>query len=138
MTIPDTAPLIAILNTSEEITRLLADVFQGEGFRTEVAYVLDIKRGEVDITDFLERHRPAVVVYDIAIPYDENWDVLQRIQQSEAGRRCRYVLTTTNKHALERIVGPTPAHEIVGKPYDLDELIDAVRRALGGGEGTTF
>jgi hypothetical protein len=40
------------------------------------------------------------------------------------------VLTTTNKRALHDIIGATEALEIIGKPYDLDELAMAVKRVL--------
>jgi hypothetical protein len=43
------------------------------------------------------------------------------------------VLTTTNKRALDALVGRTPAQELVGKPFDLDALVQAVRRALPTG-----
>jgi hypothetical protein len=40
------------------------------------------------------------------------------------------VITTTNKPALESLVGENDALEIIGKPYDLARVIDAVRAAL--------
>jgi hypothetical protein len=40
------------------------------------------------------------------------------------------VLTTTNERALSECIGSTDALEIVGKPYDLDQLLTAVKRAL--------
>jgi hypothetical protein len=40
------------------------------------------------------------------------------------------VLTTVNKAALDLLVGPTPAFELVGRPYDLDHILQAVHRAL--------
>ena len=52
------------------------------------------------------------------------------------GQTCRFVLTTTNKAVLERLVSPTPAHELVSKSYDLDALVAAVRRALEALSGT--
>ena len=40
-------------------------------------------------------------------------------------------MTTTHKVNLERLVGPTEAIEIIGKPYDLEEVVAAVKRARG-------
>lgn len=128
-------PTVAIINTSEEITALLTAVFQMEGFRTVAAYVPDMKRGETDLTGFLREYQPAAVIFDIALPYEENWAYFQSIQQSESGRAAPFILTTTNKRALEGLVGPTPAHEVIGKPYDLEQLVEAVRRAIGRPEG---
>lgn len=122
--------VVAIVNTSEELSAMLAAVFRMEGFRTVVAYIPDLKRGQPSIEAFLAQNRPHVVVWDIAIPYEENWAFFQTVSQSEIGQRYRFVLTTTNKAALERLVGETPAHELVGKPFDIDEIVAAVRRAV--------
>jgi hypothetical protein len=45
-------------------------------------------------------------------------------------RGRQLVVTTTNKRALE-LVGETGAIEIIGKPYDLDHVVDAVKKAAG-------
>lgn len=127
---PEIVPVVAVINTSEEISALLTVVLQMEGFRVVTAYVPDVKRGDVNLGDFLAEHRPRAVIWDIAIPYEANWGFFQAVAASEAGQTCRFVLTTTNKEALESLVGPTPAHELIGKPYDLDEVIRAVREAL--------
>jgi DNA-binding response OmpR family regulator len=123
-------PVVALVDTSEEITGLLTAVFQTEGFATVPAFTLDIKRGQQDFADLVQAHQPDVVIWDIAIPYEENWAFFLQVQASPVGQVCRFVLTTTNKAALEGLVGETPAHDIIGKPYDLDEMVQAVRRLL--------
>ncbi len=123
-------PLVAVVNTSEEIAELIQLVLQQEGIRTIVAYSTDFKRGRQDLGAFLRQYDPPVVVWDIAIPYAENWDFFQRVRESEVGQGRTFVLTTTNKRALDALVGPTPTHELIGKPFDLDDLVAAVRGVL--------
>ena len=72
-----------------------------------------------------------MLVWDLAIPYAENWALLERVRRSDGARDRAFVLTTFNKDALESIVGETPAIELVGAPADLAAIVAAVRRALG-------
>jgi DNA-binding NtrC family response regulator len=123
-------PTVAVINASEEIAEMLSMVLQHAGIPTVMAYPLDFKRGRQDLAIFLTNYDPPVVVFDIAIPYAENWAFFERVRDSAAGRGRTFIVTTTNKRALEEIVGGTGAHEIIGKPYDLDAIVDAVRRAL--------
>ena len=61
---------------------------------------------------------------------EENWTFLKLLLETEAMRGRRLVVTTTNKTALERFVGPTDAIEIFGKPYDLDLVRRTVRSSV--------
>ena len=123
-------PLLGIVNTSEEICNLLADVFTEAGYQVLSTLTVDVKRGRPDFQQFVRARTPVAVIYDIAIPYEENWRYFQELQASDAGRNIRFVLTCINKRALESLVGPTPTLEIIGKPYDLEQLLAAVRQAV--------
>jgi hypothetical protein len=57
-------------------------------------------------------HRPAVIVYDVAPPYKENWNVLQLLCEIPQVADIPMVLTAVNKTALESVVGKTDAFEI--------------------------
>jgi DNA-binding response OmpR family regulator len=126
----ETPPRVAVVNTSEEVANLLQAVLQMEGYSTARAFTLDFKTATADLNEWLADFEPKVVVWDIAIPYEENWEFFCRVSASDAAAGITFVVTTTNKQALDSLVGPTPTFEIIGKPFDLQAVIDAVRRAL--------
>lgn len=123
------SPVVAIIDSSEDIITMLSALLASEGYQPVAAFVLDFRTGRADLAAFLRTHEPAVVIWDIALPYDVNWRYLQDVQASGVMADCPLVLTTTNKRDLEALVGPTPTREIIGKPYDIDELLAAVQRA---------
>lgn len=129
----DKDPVIAVINSSDDTVEMLRTCLHQNGFTSVVtAHVTDIRRGTTDFLEFIEEHEPEVLLYDIAIPYEENWRFLQLLMSSESMKGRRVVVTTTNKRVLDQLIGQkTDAHEIVGKPYDLQAIVDAVQRAAG-------
>jgi len=132
MSDPQYDEVVAVINSSEDTVEMLRTCLQLRGFRGVVtAHIHDFKTGEDDFPTFLSRHDPAVIVYDVSIPYDKNWTFLRLLLDSESMHGRKVVLTTTNKNRLEELVGPTNAFEIVGKPYDLEMIVGAVKASIG-------
>ena len=124
---------VAILNTNQDTVEALRLAFEQHGFETVSTHIDEIKRGASDLLEFLKTHDPRAVVWDIAPPYDHNWTFLKLVCTSTAMHGRVVVATTTHKANLERLVGPTEAMEIIGKPYDLEQVVQAVKRGLGNG-----
>ena len=128
-------PTVAVINGMQDTIDMLRLVLEDAGFRVVDAQARDIRLGVVDLAAFVERHGVRVVLFDVAIPYDENWQALEGWRSAPALARIPFVITTTNQRALDSIVGTSDAIEIIGKPYDLKVLVEAVRRAAANGAG---
>jgi CheY-like chemotaxis protein len=126
----DPREVVAIINTSPDTIDLLKDLLERAGFLVVSTYTHDIREGKLDLVAFLRTHEPRVIVYDIAPPYERNWQFLQHLRQTVLAG-YRFVLTTTNTSRVEPLVGrDEQVYEVVDKTPDLDAILRATREAL--------
>src|SRR5688500_4999943 len=122
---------VLIVNSNDDVVEMLRLKFEHDGWEATTAHVTDAKRGQIDLVQLLEHHDPSVIVYDVAPPYEENWRFLQTLRSNASWRDRPLVLTTTNRAQLEKIASEARAAvEIVGKPYDLGEVLERARAAM--------
>ena len=121
---------VAIFNTSPDTVDLLRVVLEQAGFVVVSAFTYELRDGKVDVESFVRQHRPKVIVYDVAPPYEANWHLFQALSTMPSLRSCHFVVTTTNVARLREVAGSSQdLHEIVGKPLDLHEVVQAVVEA---------
>ena len=133
---PKQLPSIAVFNSSEDTIEILKIALEEHGYAVASGHVSDIKKGQVDLLEFVKEHGPDVIIYDVALPYEENWRFLRLLQSSDFLKPLKWVITTTHKKRLQELVGDCgEVHEIVGKPYDLQQIVGAVKRACDASTG---
>jgi len=134
MSRPTTRTPVAIFNSRAEFIDGLREALDREGFPTATALLAEIQDGTLDLVAFLEAHDPRVIVYDLPRPFERHWNFLRLLRQADALRKRTWILTTTDKRALDAAVGASGVIEIVfGEPYSVGEVVDAVHHALSDG-----
>jgi CheY-like chemotaxis protein len=128
---PGQPPVVAIINTTPDVVDLLRITLERAGMVVVSVMTHEIRDGVVNLEAFVTQHQPKVIVYDIAAPYEPNWNLFRHVRQLPYMAHRFFVLTSTNSRHVEQLVGPDyQVYEVVGKPIDLDQIVQAVREAL--------
>ena len=125
-----TPPVVAILNSNDDLVELLRTCLEKAGFVTVTWHVDDVRRGKLDLINFVQQHDPQVIVYDLVPPYDRSWTYLYHLRDSKPLKGRPFVLTSVNsERASEVVAGDDMVFEVVGKEADLDRIVAAVKEA---------
>jgi CheY-like chemotaxis protein len=124
-------PVVAVFNSNDDTVELIRAWFEREGIVVVSAHLDEVKRGSFDLPSFVEQHKPSAVLFDIAPPYDRSWLFVQHLITTSPLAGLPAVFTTTNERHVREVAGPADVIELVGKPYDLDLLLERVRSATG-------
>src|SRR4029453_14552359 len=99
------AHVVGVFNTSEDTTDVLRIVLENAGFVVVTAFTNLLRDGKVDLEAFMRQHQPRVIVYDIAIPYEQNWRLYEHMRSAPACQGVSFVLTTTNVRHVRQLAG---------------------------------
>ena len=129
---PKGPPVVAILNTNDDTVEMLRMLLESNGMVGVSMHVNEIKRGTVDFGAFLEEHDPRVLILDLPPPYDRSWLMYEHLRALPSTQKRKFVLTSTNPARVRQVAGADeqPVFEVIGKPYDLQAIVDAVKALL--------
>jgi len=121
--------VVVLFNANLDALAPLARLLESAGFNAVSALIPEVRNGRCDADSIMERHDPSVVVYDIGPPYEENWENFQ-VCRATSMRDRRFVITSANPARVERLAGRDERiYEIVDEPWDLDNIVHAVKEA---------
>ena len=109
---------------------MLRVAFEHAGFVVVSTFTHLVRDGVVDVEAFIEQHQPQVIVYDIAPPYANNWNLFRRLSQLPALKDRPFVITSTNPVRVRELAQTDQeVSEVVEIPYVITQLIETVRAA---------
>jgi DNA-binding NtrC family response regulator len=123
-------PAVAVINSTPDIVDMLRTAIEYAGFVVVTALTFEVRGGRVNLDQFIAQHEPVVIVYDVAPPYEANWRLFEHIAAMPIMRGRQFVLTSTNARHVTALAGREHhIYEVIGKPFDLDEIVRAVKEA---------
>jgi CheY-like chemotaxis protein len=110
---------VLVVDDDASIRELLSTALEDDGYE-----VVPATNGQ-DALAVVERWRPDVIVLDLMMPIMDGWTFAKRLR--ELDEIPIVVLSAVND--IARHAKSVGAAEVVGKPFDLDQLLPKVARA---------
>jgi CheY-like chemotaxis protein len=130
-----TEGIVALFNANDDTADMIQALLTEAGGAQSLiwCHFADLKNGIVDVTNFLRKHNPEVVIFKVCAPYDENWQFLKTVRDADVMRGRGCVLITPNKMHLDEMLGAdSHALELLGKDEDLKRIGAAIAAETQG------
>jgi two-component system response regulator VicR len=116
---------ILIVDDERDIVKALTIRLQSNGYNTVAAF--DGAQGVF----MAYKERPKLIILDIRMPAGDGFSVAEKLKESKrtSGIPIIFVSGSPERNAEEK-ARELGARFFIKKPYDPEELLDAVRRAL--------
>jgi two-component system response regulator VicR/two-component system response regulator RegX3 len=122
-------PHLLVIDDDAAIRQILSRLLISEGFTVDTA--VDGEKG----LQCVYARRPDLILLDLMMPVMDGWQLYGWLQVS--GYEDIPVIVMTAGERLEIAQQDLPNAEILGKPFDIDELIARIRRRLSDEPATT-
>jgi CheY-like chemotaxis protein len=113
---------ILIVDDDENIRQIVRICLADEGYE-----VLEAANGQVAL-QIVEQSAPSLILLDLRMPVMDGWEFARRYR-SGPGPHAPLVAFVAALNAEEECAGLETVR-ILAKPFDLDDLLDAVRTGL--------
>ncbi len=126
-----TAIRILVINDTQEILEAFRDILEDEGYEA-LLYSFAV----TNIAD-IERLKPDLIILDYIFGTEKlGWQTLQLLKMHRSTAGIPVILCTAATREVREIDGYLVAHDIqvVAKPFDIDDLLNAVRQALANAD----
>jgi DNA-binding response OmpR family regulator len=116
---PASPPVIVLVEDKPEISRVVSEILDDAGFRSEVA------SNYADGVELLRASQPALLIADVLLPGDGDGHEL-----AEVARRHGVPTLLVSGHPDVIAAAETGGHPFLAKPFQLSELQRVIRTLI--------
>jgi len=118
------APRILLVEDDASIREALDEVLAGLGYE-----VVSAPDGRGGLRLAAEQTEPCPILLDWRMPVLDGPEFLARLRELPRGKEFPVILSTADQTATDAAMGGEQVAAILSKPFDVDSLLAALRRA---------
>src|SRR6478752_7927711 len=119
---PKSGPLVLLVDDDEKVRELVRVNLEFEG------YVVREAGSAEEGMNAIEDAKPDLVLLDVMMPHVDGWEMLRRVQERYgAGAIPVLMFSGQVDEKARRQAASSGARGFIGKPFDLDELVDQAK-----------
>jgi excisionase family DNA binding protein len=122
---PKAGPLVLLVDDDDKVRELVRVNLEFEGYIVREAASADQGLAAID------EAKPDLILLDVMVPHVDGWEMLRRVQE-QYGAGVIPVVMFSGKvdEQAQALAANSGAQGFVGKPFDLQHLIDQTKRIV--------
>jgi len=118
-------PLVLLVDDDERVRELVRVTLELEGYSVSEAGSAE------EGMEAIERRKPDLILLDVMMPHVDGWEMLRRIQERYGAGAIPVVMFSGKvDEESEREAASRGAHGFVGKPFDLQQLVEQTKQIV--------
>ncbi len=122
--------MILVVDDDPDILEALSEILEAEGFEIRRA------RNGKEALERLEPDSPQLILLDLMMPVMDGWEFAQRMRQKPAAISSIPLIVLSADRNVGNKATDIGAVGYLAKPFELNDLLEMVRRALKEGPRT--
>ncbi|NMO18985.1 response regulator [Pyxidicoccus fallax] len=124
------APVVLVVDDDPDILEALSEILEAEGFEIRRA------RNGKEALERLEPEPPNLILLDLMMPVMDGWEFAQRMRQKPAVATIPIIVLSADRNVGSK-AADIGAVGHLAKPFELNDLLDMVRRSLNPSAAST-
>jgi excisionase family DNA binding protein len=122
---PKAGPLVLLVDDDEKVRELVRVNLEFEGYLVREA------GGADEGLAAIEEAKPDLILLDVMMPHVDGWEMLRRVQERYGAGSIPVVMFSGKvDEQAQALAATSGAQAFVGKPFDLQHLIDQTKQIV--------